>query len=186
LAVPVQTIHVCVLITGKCCVKLRLTASVDVDNPLCRYMGFSVRDHKFRYTAWLPWLDTTQEPDWDAQPFRELYDHSADTGQNFDSMDTVNVAYVPSYADITTKMHAQARFFYHTLLPPTGPSQPNNRTGTKIAKAVYIPSNRHIIQSSRFASLVCAAILTHLLTSVNRFATRLAGFSRRIVSLAAP
>ena len=98
------------------------------------YMGFSVRDKAFRYTAWLPWLDKSQEPDWTAEPFRELYDHSDDTGRDFDAMDVVNVAYVPSYASVTTALHAQCRFFFHTLLPQTGHGS-GNQTSSEVSKA---------------------------------------------------
>ena len=94
-----------------------------------------MRSHEFRYTAWLPWLDKTKEADWTAEPFRELYDHRSDTGADFDAMDTVNVAYTPSFEKITTAMHAQCRYFFHVLLPPTGPgSGGGNHSSTKLTK----------------------------------------------------
>ena len=79
------------------------------------YMGFSVRSHQFRYTAWLPWPDKSQEPDWSSEPFRELYDHHSDTGVDFDSMDVINVAYQPTYEKATAAMHEQCRHFFHEL-----------------------------------------------------------------------
>ena len=100
------------------------------------YMGFSVRSHQFRYTAWLPWPDKSQEPDWSSEPFRELYDHHSDTGQDFDSMDVVNVAYQPTYEKATAAMHEQCRHFFHELLPPA-PGGGGNHSGgnSKVTKA---------------------------------------------------
>ena len=127
------------------------------------YMGFSVRNRSFRYTAWLPWLDTSKEPDWTAgssqlhesainfglivrecvgvaEPFRELYDHSADNGRDFDAMDVINVAYVPSYASVATTLHAQCRFFFHTLLPPTGHGSGNHTSSTYASICLLRPT----------------------------------------------
>lgn len=90
------------------------------------FMGFSVRDRKFRYTAWLPW--SGGRADWTVEPYRELYDHSADTGADFDAMDVVNVAYVPAFQSVVDAMQNQAVLFFHHLMPPTGGGGGGNET----------------------------------------------------------
>lgn len=98
------------------------------------FMGFSVRDRKFRYTAWLPWTASAGPADWTVEPYRELYDHSADTGSDFDAMDVVNVAYVPTYQSVVEAMHNQTVFFFHRLMPPTGGGGGGGGNGTKLTK----------------------------------------------------
>ena len=51
-------------------------------------MGFSVRHRIPQHgLATMVWGDA----DWTVEPYRELYDHSADTGADFDAMDVVNL-----------------------------------------------------------------------------------------------
>lgn len=85
-------------------------------------MGFSVRDHKFRYTVWLPWNGTVA--DWNAtgQKLEELYDYGSDDGSDFDAMDTVNLAYEPTHLDVAKVMFDIAREFFHVIVPPSPPS----------------------------------------------------------------
>jgi len=87
-----------------------------------KHMGFTVRDHKFRYTVWLPWDGSTA--DWNATGLKleELYDHGTDDGSDFDAMDTVNVAYDSAHKDTAKAMFDIAREFFHDIVPPMPPS----------------------------------------------------------------
>lgn len=50
------------------------------------FMGYSIRDAKFRYTRWLPWNGKTLQGRWDMNPVgEELYDHDGDNGSSFDN-----------------------------------------------------------------------------------------------------
>ena len=71
------------------------------------WMGFSMRDQTYRYTAWLPYNQTTQRADWNASPqsptqphgkLEEMYDHSSDDGTDFNAMDVLNLAGVNATA----------------------------------------------------------------------------------------
>lgn len=53
----------------------------DSDQPHTRdvtIMGYSIRTHRFRYTAWLKFDNQTYKPDWDHIVAEELYDHKTD------------------------------------------------------------------------------------------------------------
>ena len=99
------------------------------DYPLQR-MGFSVRDHAFRYTVWLPYDHDAHRADWtattaatDGAPgkMEELYDHTDDDGTNFNAMDTENVAYDASNSGKKQHYFAIAREFFDVIAPPTAP-----------------------------------------------------------------
>ena len=49
----------------------------------------------------------------DAGRFDELYDHSGDTGKDFDSMDVINLAYNSSYAEIVAERFKRAKAFFN-------------------------------------------------------------------------
>mgnify|MGYP006084551757 FL=1 len=91
------------------------------------WMGFSVRDQSYRYTAWLPFNGTLAI--WDAEVIiEELYNHTASDGTDFDSMDTDNLA----YRNDVTKAKAKAYFAlvkeqFAVLAPPLG--VPCKKTG---------------------------------------------------------
>ena len=49
------------------------------------WMGYSVRDTRFRYTRWLKWDGDALRGRWDLTPEgEELYDHAGDDGSDFD------------------------------------------------------------------------------------------------------
>jgi iduronate 2-sulfatase len=47
-----------------------------------RIMGYSIRTHQFRYTAWIKFTPSTFERDWTVVYGEELYDHSLDPKEN--------------------------------------------------------------------------------------------------------
>jgi len=53
------------------------------------YMGYSIRDSRFRYTLWLKWNGTLLQGKWNTASSggvgEELYDHSGDDGSSFDA-----------------------------------------------------------------------------------------------------
>ena len=69
---------------------------------------------------------------WNARPpllVEELYDHTADTGTDFDSMDTANLAYDPAHTQTAAGFYVIARDFFENIAPPTsstgdGPAPP--------------------------------------------------------------
>jgi iduronate 2-sulfatase len=77
------------------------------------YMGYSIRDDRWRFTQWIAWNGTTLRPLWngtaefDAQ---ELYDHHGDFGASFDNATaTVNLAAEPQYAGVVARLAAALR-----------------------------------------------------------------------------
>lgn len=87
------------------------------------YMGFSVRDHEYRYTVWLPW-DGEEFADWDVKGLKleELYAYAGNDGSDFDGMDTVNLAYDSAHVATAKAMFGLAREFFHDIAPPLPPS----------------------------------------------------------------
>ena len=103
------------------------------------WMGFSVRDQAWRYTAWLPYNGT--RADWDAPRgaaglVEELYNHSGLDGTDFDAMDTRNLAYVKELADTVHDFFGKAREFFDVLAPPTG-GLATTKQATHSAKLPY-------------------------------------------------
>jgi hypothetical protein len=110
------------------------------------WMGFSVRSRWHRYTVWLPapgGNDT--HVDWGASRnlsaatslaatrFDELYDHSGDTGRDFDNMDTANLAYDPAHAATVERYFLVARQAFEQPPSPSPrklPPHPRLRIGT--------------------------------------------------------
>lgn len=64
-----------------------------VDKRDFKYMGFTVRSARWRYTAWMVWNQTTLAVDWQNGPpyAEELYDHAGDDGTSFDRSETRNM-----------------------------------------------------------------------------------------------
>ena len=55
-------------------------------------MGYSVRDDRWRFTAWMKFNGTKNRADWTAAPLGvELYDHDGDDGTDADAFENVNV-----------------------------------------------------------------------------------------------
>ncbi len=46
-----------------------------------RYMGYSVRSVRYRYTMWVGFDHENIEADWNNVVAEELYDHNADPGE---------------------------------------------------------------------------------------------------------
>ena len=66
------------------------------------FMGYSIRDHRYRYTVWLgKGFRSTQPYSKDLVVGTELYDYKVDP------LETVNVYKEPKYADIAKKMEAE-------------------------------------------------------------------------------
>ena len=59
-----------------------------------------MRTDAFRFTAWVPFDNTTDRVDWNATASYELYDLSEDNGTSFDFPGySVNLATHPSYGN---------------------------------------------------------------------------------------
>ena len=91
------------------------------------WMGFSVRDQGWRYTAWIPYNGTRAQ--WPASfapdLVQELYDHRLDDGTDFNAMDTANLAYNPAQAARVAAFFQTAREYFDVIAPPTSrPPQP--------------------------------------------------------------
>ena len=93
-----------------------------------KWMGFSVRDQEWRYTAWMPFNGT--RADWGAPgkttaKRQELYNHSYPLSTT--SMDAVddlkNFAY--SLPQMSEKYFALVRTFFQEIQPPTAPAGGN-------------------------------------------------------------
>lgn len=64
---------------------LEPTIKPDSDQPRMRdttIMGYSMRTHTYRYTAWLKFNNVTFKPDWNHIIAEELYDHRVDPDEN--------------------------------------------------------------------------------------------------------
>ncbi|EDQ89668.1 uncharacterized protein MONBRDRAFT_25248 [Monosiga brevicollis MX1] len=48
------------------------------------YIGYTIRDHNYRYTAWVPFDNSTMRVDWSRLQAEELYDLSDFDGRDFD------------------------------------------------------------------------------------------------------
>jgi hypothetical protein len=77
-------------------------------------MAVSLRTGDYRYTEWLRWNGTSQQPLFGAEPLGvELYNHTLDTGQDFDaSFEHDNMAESPAYAQLRAALAAQLRSAY--------------------------------------------------------------------------
>ena len=85
----------------------------EVERKDIQYMGFTVRDIRWRYTVWLKFDGVRNEALWPSKDAgiernqsllygEELYDHAGDTGVNFDKYENVNVN--TQYPDICEKL----------------------------------------------------------------------------------
>merc|ERR1712083_583113 len=81
--------------------------TADISSQASEWMGFSVRDQRWRYTAWVPYNGTHAQ--WTNSSnndiFQELYDHGQDPGTDFDQGDDVlNLAYESGHTDKAESM----------------------------------------------------------------------------------
>jgi hypothetical protein len=76
-------------------------------------MGYSVRTQNWRYTEWFPFNDTSLLPEMGTTIARELYDHTADVGDDMDfpgaASDLLNVAEDPAHAATVKELAAMVR-----------------------------------------------------------------------------
>ena len=56
------------------------------------YMGYSLRNSQWRYTAWLEWDGVALAGKWQGPYVEELYAHAGDVGASFDAFENVNLA----------------------------------------------------------------------------------------------
>jgi arylsulfatase A-like enzyme len=77
-------------------------------------MGLTLRTAEFRYTEWRRWNGSALAPQWVAPPVGvELYNHTGDTGEDFDApFEVQNLAGVAEYAGICKALAAQLRAAY--------------------------------------------------------------------------
>lgn len=72
------------------------------------YMGFSVRNDRWRYTEWFAWDKQREVADWgnfSVGGGPELYDHQGDYGADMDvATDKVNLAHSPKYSSIVAEL----------------------------------------------------------------------------------
>ena len=82
------------------------TARKDFD-----YMGFSIRNDRWRYTEWCVWNKTALLPIWGDYGDHggaELYDHAGDMGDDMDAAtDTDNLAGEAQYTDLVQALSKQ-------------------------------------------------------------------------------
>jgi iduronate 2-sulfatase len=75
------------------------SACNEVQRKDIKYMGFTVRDNRWRYTAWLKFNGAENKATWSTRNEQnnnviygeELYDHLNDTGIDFDKYENINV-----------------------------------------------------------------------------------------------
>lgn len=72
------------------------------------FMGYSIRTHKWRYTAWYSWDGVNLVADWDGDYADELYDHSGDDSSDLGKWEQDNLsAKLPDVArDLRSKLEA--------------------------------------------------------------------------------
>jgi arylsulfatase A-like enzyme len=70
------------------------------DRSQIEVMGYSIRTTNFRFTEWFDFNTTALRPDFSNTVAMELYDHTNDEGNDFNSYDQVNLADHPDYATI--------------------------------------------------------------------------------------
>ena len=93
---------------------LRCSPMKQVDRTKFYSMGYSVRSVQYRYTEWLKWNGTRLHGEWDQVLGVELYDHTSDTGRDFDGFENVNLASEPS-------MHSIIEIHHKLLVQNYGP-----------------------------------------------------------------
>ncbi|MCK4564972.1 MAG: sulfatase [Verrucomicrobia bacterium] len=71
-------------------------------------MGYAIRDHRYRYVAWLAGGRSTEPYDPDKVVGRELYDYQKDP------METVNVVDAHEYKSVADKMSRKLQGFFET------------------------------------------------------------------------
>ena len=73
-------------------------------------IGYSVRTMAWRYTIWLNWDGANLVGDFSRSRIgHELYDHSADSEEDFDARENKNVADDPANGEVVARMLAIAR-----------------------------------------------------------------------------
>eukprot|EP00051_Salpingoeca_urceolata_P009679 m.117620 g.117620 ORF g.117620 m.117620 type:complete len:544 (+) comp16405_c0_seq1:48-1679(+) len=79
------------------------------------YMGYTMRNNQWRYTAWVPYNVTTFKGDWDAAPHaQELYNHTGAELFDFNESELDNVANDPTFQSVVQQLHQQLRDFFST------------------------------------------------------------------------
>lgn len=77
------------------------------------YMGYSIRDDRWRFTQWVAWDGPTLRPLWNGTAefdANELYDHLGDYGASFDAATaTVNLAGEAQYAGVVERLGTALR-----------------------------------------------------------------------------
>ena len=75
-------------------------------------MGYSMRTDRYRYTEWVYFNETENEPDWSVELYgTELYDHETDHYENYNEADN------PDYEDTVTTLSDQLRDGWRNALP---------------------------------------------------------------------
>jgi hypothetical protein len=74
------------------------------------FMGYSVRNADWRYTAWLPWDGAALRAEWDGEAVEELYAHTGDVGGSFDDYENANEA--AANPQVAAALRARLRQFF--------------------------------------------------------------------------
>jgi len=74
------------------------------------YMGYSLRNTRWRYTCWYKWDKANLKAIWDGEFAEELYDHKGDNSTGFDRWDNANVA--RQHSTLTKELKAQLEQFF--------------------------------------------------------------------------
>ncbi|EGD76787.1 iduronate sulfatase [Salpingoeca rosetta] len=90
-------------------------ACAHVPLPAFDFMGYTMRTGDYRFTAWVPFDNTTMRVDWNRTAAYELYDLTADTGRDFDFDGfSVNLANNASYATLVGNFSQQLQHAVNT------------------------------------------------------------------------
>ena len=87
------------------------------------FMGFSVRNARWRYTVWLPWDGEKLNADWTASAAlapRELYDYDPYSLYNPDRADYMNRAYETKHQATVNCLHRKLMHFFRDRVAPPG------------------------------------------------------------------
>ncbi|CAL1283124.1 unnamed protein product [Larinioides sclopetarius] len=77
-----------------------------------RYMGYSIRTARFRYTEWVKFDKDKFKPDWPVIISRELYDHKQDPRE------MINVSDLDEYANMVIELSRKIKKGWRHAMPP--------------------------------------------------------------------
>eukprot|EP00041_Stephanoeca_diplocostata_P018983 m.402447 g.402447 ORF g.402447 m.402447 type:complete len:633 (-) comp21178_c0_seq8:277-2175(-) len=92
------------------------------------YMGYSLRNAEWRYTAWFVWNNATLRPDFQGPFIEELYNHTGDHSYEMDMYENVNLA--ATFPKVAKSLFAELTTFFSEHMAATAHLQPFSRSNT--------------------------------------------------------